>query len=161
MLVMKTTGHTTPLGSTRLVGSEPLCQLQLRHLRFRLGSISAQALSSHLKLSDDGLRVLCSFLAQMGERISLEHQHVLLGHTHLEEVLSLQLGDLFLVGDATFFPSSSDCNYICHLLEPLHTDFPEFCDLEDEDHDGDADEGSTSIEDIDEPGDEFIGNCGD
>jgi hypothetical protein len=38
----------------------------------------------------------------------------------------------------------------------LREDFPEFDDLEDEDHDGDADEEYLHYEDVDEPGDEFM-----
>jgi hypothetical protein len=39
----------------------------------------------------------------------------------------------------------------------LRDDFPEFDDLEDEDHDGDADEECQGgYDDIDEPGDEYL-----
>ena len=55
-------------------------------------------------------------------------------------VLSLQLGGIIMMGDATVFPTLSDYNRVAGLLESLREDFPEFDHLEDEDHDGDADE---------------------
>jgi hypothetical protein len=56
----------------------------------------------------------------------------------MQEVLSMQLGDVLMMGDKEHFPTRSDYDHIYSLLTPLRDDFPEF-DLEDEDHDGDAD----------------------
>ena len=61
-----------------------------------------------------------------------------------------------MMGDAQMFPTLSDYNRVAGLLEPFRDNFPEFDDLEDEDHDGDADEEYLYDEDIDEPGDEYM-----
>jgi hypothetical protein len=74
---------------------------------------------------------------------------------YLKEVLSLQLGEIFMMCDARTFPTHADYVRVSLLLEPLRDDFPEFDDLEDEDHDGD-DEEYFHHEDIDEPGDEYM-----
>ncbi|CAB9501513.1 expressed unknown protein [Seminavis robusta] len=138
-----------------LAGSGPL--LQLTRLRFHLGTESARLLSSHAKLSDNGRTILTAFLSQMGNQVLPERRHVLLGQAYLKTVLSLQLGGIIMMGDATVFPTLSDYNRVAAgLLEPLRQDFPEFDDLEDEDHDGDADEEYLQYEDIDEPVDEYM-----
>ena len=54
-------------------------------------------------------------------------------------MLSLQLGSIFVIGDAQAFPTLADYNCISQLFEPLHDDFPKFDDLEDEDHNSDTD----------------------
>ena len=153
-LIITLTGGVSSLGSMSLAGSGPL--LQLTRLRFHLGSESARRLSSHAKLTDNGRETLTRFLSLMGNRVSPERQHVLLGQAYLKGVLSLQLGGIFIMGDARTFPTLADYNRVSELLEPLRDDFPEFDDLEDEDHDGDADEEYLQHEDIDELGDEYM-----
>ena len=61
-----------------------------------------------------------------------------------------------IMGDPTVFPTLSDYNRVARLLEPLRQDFSEFDDLEDEDHDGDADEEYVQCEDMNEPVDEYM-----
>ena len=153
-LIIKITGGVSSLGSMSLAGSAPL--LELNRLRFHLGTESARLLSTHAKIDDNGRTILTTFLSQMGNQISPERRHVLLGQAYLKNVLSLQLGGIFMMGDPSVFPTNSDYNRVEGLLEPLREDFPEFDDLEDEDHDGDADEEYLQCEDIDEPGDEYM-----
>jgi hypothetical protein len=153
-LIITIAGGVSPLGSMSLAGSGPL--LQLTRLRFHLGTESARLLSSHAKLSDNSRTILTIFLSQMGNRVSPERHHVLLGQAYLKTVLSLQLGGIIMMGDATVFPTLSDYNRVAGLLEALREDFPEFDDLEDEDHDEDADEEYLQYEDIDEPVDEYM-----
>jgi hypothetical protein len=107
-LTITIAGGVSSLGSMSLAGSGPL--LQLTRLRFHLGSVSARSLSSHAKLSENGRETLANFLLQMGQRVSPERQHALLGQTYLKEVLSLQLGDVFIMGDAQMFPTLADYN---------------------------------------------------
>lgn len=147
-------GGVSPLGSMNLAGSGSL--LRLSRLRFHLGTKSARLLSSHAKLSDNSRTIISNFLSQMGNGVSPERHHVLLGQAYLKTVLSLQLGATFIMGDAAVFPTVSDYNRVAGLLECLREDFPEFDDLEDEDHDGDADEEYSQYEDIDEPVDEYM-----
>lgn len=147
-------GGVSPLGSMRLAGSAPL--LELKRLRFHLGTGSARLLSSHEKLSDNSRTILTTFLGHTGNQISPERRHVILGQAYLKDVLSLQLGGLMMMGDPTVFPTLSDYTRVASLLEPLRRDFPEFDDLEDEDHDGDPEEEYGQCEDIDEPGDEYM-----
>lgn len=155
-LIIAIAGGVSSLGSMSLAGSGPL--LELTHLRFHLGTESARLLSSHAKLSDSGRTILTAFLSQMeiGNQVSPERRHVLLGQAYLKTVLSIQLGGIIMMVDATVFPTLSDYNRVAGLLEPLRHDFPEFDDLEDEDHDGDADEEHLQYEDIDEPVDEYM-----
>jgi hypothetical protein len=69
----------------------------------------------------------------------------------------MQLGDVLMMGDKEHFPTRDDYDHIHSLLTPLRDDFPEFDDLEDEDHDGDAEEECQEEYDfIDEPGDEYL-----
>ena len=70
--------------------------------------------------------------------------------------LSLQLGGIIIIGDATNFPNLSNYNRVAGHLETLRWEFPEFDDLEDENHDGDADEEYLHLEDIDEPVVEYM-----
>lgn len=92
----------------------------------------------------------------MGNQVSPESRYALLGQAYLKTVLSLQLGGIIMMGDPTIFPTLSDYNRVAGLLEPLRQNFPEFDDLEGEDHDGDADEEYLQYEDIDEPVDEYM-----
>jgi hypothetical protein len=144
------------LGSMCLASSGPL--LALTRLRFQLGTDSAQFLSSHNKLSDTCKVALSSYLARMGDCVAPERKHVLLGQVYLRTVLSVQLGDVYMMGDPDMFPTVQDYTAVCALLESVRDDFPEFDDLEDEDHGGDADEEAldSDIPDIDEPNDEYM-----
>jgi hypothetical protein len=83
-----------------------------------------------------------------------ERTHVVLGQAYLKTVLSLQLGDIFIMGNAATFLTTEDYDRVEDLLHHyLRDDFPEFDKLEDEDHNGDANEEYVCYEFIDEPGD--------
>ena len=91
-----------------LAGSGSL--LELTRLRFHLGTESARLRSSHAKLSDNGRTILTTFLSQMGmgNQVSPERRHALLGQAYLNTVLSLPLGGIIMrMGDATVFPALS------------------------------------------------------
>jgi len=149
---LKATRRAYTIGAMSLAGSDPL--LDLPYLRFHLGTASVQALlasnvlTSTLTEGDRGK--LTTFLQTMGPLVSPERRHVLLGQVYLKHVLSLQVEGVLLMGDPECFPTRANYNTVARLLLPLRDDFPEFDDLEDEDHDGD-DEECYEHEDIDEP----------
>jgi hypothetical protein len=54
---------------------------------------------------------LSDFLARMGDCVSPERNDVLLGQVYLRTVLSLQLGDVNMMGDPDMFPTVQDSLY--------------------------------------------------
>jgi len=119
-------------------------------MRFHLGTASATILSTHGKLSSGNRAKLTNFLDAMGDTVSDERQHVLLGQQFLETVVSIQRGPIYLmcVFDMAF-PTLQEVAAVEQLVEPLLEEFEEFDFLEDEDHEFDDDEEG-SFEEIDE-----------
>jgi hypothetical protein len=124
----------TVLGTMRLAGSESI--LSLKKLRFHLGSESARALVDHQKLSSYYQDKLRGFLVRFGNTIvSPEREHVLLGQYYLQQVISVQVANMFIMCDGAF-PTMQDYKTVSDLVEPMREHFPGFDDLEDEDHKG-------------------------
>lgn len=125
------------MGTMALAGNEGL--MEIPFLRFHLGSESVRAvLANHNnKLSQADVGKLNTFLSVMGNNEAPERNHVLLGQIYLDCVVSVQYEGFLLMGDGNHFPSREDFVLINNILIPLREDFPEFDDLEDDDHDGD------------------------
>ena len=138
----------TVLGTMQLADSDSI--LSLKKLRFHLGSESARALVDHPKLSSHHRDKLREFLGRLGDTtVSPEREHVLLGQYYLQQVISVQVANIFMMCDGAF-PTMRDFETVRDLVEPMREHFPGFDDLEDEDHDGD-DEEEREFEHIDEP----------
>lgn len=123
--------------------------VRIPYLRFHLGKAAARFVRDHesycRQLGDGCKEALDRFLTHLGEMDAPERRHVLLGQSFIGQVFSAQLGDITVFLDKTK----------CHLLAPRLPDlfasctrdaqtlvrsYEGFDDLEDEDHDGDADE---------------------
>jgi hypothetical protein len=130
--------------------------LALARLRFHLGTESAQLLSFRNKLFGTCKVALSDYLARMGDCVAPERKHVVLGQVYLRTLLSLQLGDIYMMGDPDMFPTVQDFTVVCALLEPLRDDLPEFDELEDEDHADEFLDLDLDTPDIDEPNDEYM-----
>ena len=155
-LLLKITrgGGTHAVGTMTLAGNENL--MALPFLRFHLGSASVRSLlqnNNNNKLNPTDTQKLRDFLSAMGDTEAPERRHGLLGQIYLKTVLSLQLDGLLLMCDSTErFPTRADLEIVERILLPLRGDFPEFDDLEDDDHDGDeADCYEFEIDEIDDP----------
>jgi hypothetical protein len=137
------------LTDMRLAGSDPL--LEMKSMRFHIGTASALTIQGHAMLTTGNKRKLDNFLESMGSSVSPERHHVLLGQAYLQNVTSVQHQSIFMMCDIGMeFPTIVDYETLVALVEPMVEEFIGFDDLEDEDHDGDDDEEG-SFEFIDEP----------
>jgi hypothetical protein len=145
-------GGAQPVGTMTLAGNEN--RMSLPFLRFHLGSDSVRALleNNRHKLNETDTQKLRDFLTAMGDTEAPERRHALLGQLYLKCVVSLQIDGLILMGDKSRFPTPADVNAVERILMPLRNDFPEFDDLEDDDHDGDEEDCfEFEIDEIDDP----------
>lgn len=149
LIIMHHTNAEAVLGTMQLAGNEIL---PLKKLRFHLGSESARALVNHQKLSSYHKGKLREFLGRLGDSVvSPEREHALLGQYYLQQVISVQVANMFMMCDGVF-PTAQDFETVRDLVEPMREQFPGFDELEDEDHDGD-DEEEHEFDYIDEPDD--------
>jgi hypothetical protein len=144
-------GNMTNFCEVALAGSDPL--LSTNSMRFHLGTQSARILATHGKILAPDQAKLAEFLNVMGDVVSDERRHVLLGQQFLQTVVAIQRGPLYLMCDYFLpFPTLDEMRAVYRLVDPLLEEFEEFDDLKDEDHLIDDDEEWT-FEAIDE-GDE-------
>lgn len=124
--------------------------LRIPYLRFHLGKAAASFVRGHelyyRKLGDGCKEALDCFLTHLGEMDAPERRHVLLGQSVIGQVFSAQLGDITIFLDKTKWhslaPKLPDLFASCTRdAQTLIQSYEGFDDLEEEDHDGDADEG--------------------
>jgi hypothetical protein len=124
--------------------------IHIPFLRFHLGKSSARFLRDHEPycrlLGDSCKEALALFLTNLGEMDAPERRHVLLGQSFIGQVFSAQLGDITIFLDEAKWhllaPKLPDLFASCTRdAQTLVQSYEGFDDLEDEDHDGDADEG--------------------
>lgn len=124
----------------RLAFARPV---QLKYLRFHLGSTAVNALKDHPKLIPAHQQALQELLTRLGGRTSKERKYALIGQYYLDQVCTIQHGTvMFMVDKDNRDPINiSEVAAQCDLFAtPLVDSFEGFNDLEDEDHDGDDDE---------------------
>jgi hypothetical protein len=123
--------------------------VRIPFLRFHLGKASASFVRVHesyyRQLGEGCKEALDRFLTDLGEMDAPERRHVLLGQSFIGQVFSAQLGDITIFLDKTRWhllaPRLPDLFALCTVnAETLVQSYEGFDDLEDEDHDGDADE---------------------
>ena len=139
--------------------------VNLSYMRFHLGSNSAAFVCDNfadlLQQSDiDSLRAFTR--DNSGDAAVPERRHVLLGQSYCDHVFSAQVQDIIIFMDAVSWVDHAsrlpDLLISCHdAARPLIDEYPEFHDLEDDDHDGDDQDEEdvrlswdTEPEDVDE-----------
>ncbi|KAL7557226.1 hypothetical protein ACA910_001893 [Epithemia clementina (nom. ined.)] len=127
------------VGEMRLAFSKGV---PLDYLRFHLGSSAANLLKDHPKLIENHQQSLRDFLTGLGDGVSKERQHVLLGQYYLDRVCCIQNGSIMFMVDrnVTDIDVAQVTNQCDEFARPLVISFDGFDDLEDEDHDGDDNE---------------------
>jgi hypothetical protein len=140
----------SPIGSKfdiRLGGNN--MPFQIPFLRFHLGKQAADLLRSHdafrTMLDESCQGALADFSVSLGEAHAPERRLVLLGQSFLAEVFSAQLADITVFLDLRRWQSVASGLPLVFAnktreAQTLVPSFEGFDDLEDEDHDGDADE---------------------
>lgn len=117
--------------------------VSLSFMRFHLGSRSTTFVRDNFAnmLQQSDIDILNAFLNDH-ENVVSERRHVLLGQSYCDSVFSAQVQDIIIFMDGTSWVDHAsalpDLFIQCHdAARPMIDEYPEFHDLEDDDHDGD------------------------